>query len=553
MTDAPAPDVWRTSLAHNAHERGTLPAITRKQPEGGFESLSHAALYEKALAYESVFRAHTEPGQVIPLLLARTGECAAAMHGALLAGRAFCTLNPKLRIPQLEYVLAQLRSPLALVDGQGLLALRGEIAADSALMQTTWHVCGGSSLSRHAERVTGELALRTRVVRHDREPLDGLPRLPDAAREVPAPPDDAPGCCLFTSGSTGTPKGVLISRGDLRARAIVEQRWLALDTRDVVLNVLPFSFDVGLNQLFATMHAGAELVVLESWLPADVLTTVAARSVTGIAAVPMIWGDFLAHGCTFDRKGAHASLRYITVSGGDLSPTQHRRLPEIAPGARIFKTYGQTEAFRITSLRPEDYAERPLSVGRALPGGHVYVLREDLSPAGPGELGEVVHTGVGTMLGYLGDPRQADKLRRNPCQGPHDANAVAVFTGDMGQLDSEGYLTLCGRRDELVKIAGNRVYPAEVKALVSELPELAIVEVVPVPAERGTELVAFVVPRDGAHVDGAQLRRALSARAPSYMVPARIEPCRELPRTASGKPDRPVLQQRAAALLRGEN
>jgi acyl-coenzyme A synthetase/AMP-(fatty) acid ligase len=549
MTDVSTySDVWRAQLATNAHQRAERPAITWKTA-AGFLSLSHAALFEKVRAYDRLFRAHTAPGQVIPLCLARTGEAIAAMYGALLSGRAFCNVNPKLRAPQLEFILSQLRSPIALVDGQGVLALRAPLSPSSPLAQTAWHVVQGSALSRLGERALQELAVHSSVVRHDQESRSDA----DAIRHEPAAhTEDSVGCCLFTSGSTGTPKGVLISRGDLRARATVELSWLGLAQQDVVLNVLPFSFDVGLNQVLATTQAGAELVVLESWLPADILATVAARGVTGIAAVPMIWADFMAHGSRFDHEGAHRALRYITVSGGDLTPAQHRSLPALAPSVQIFKTYGQTEAFRISSLRPEEYAERPCSIGRALPGGNLYVLREDGTAASPGELGEVVHTGVGTMLGYLDDPREGEKLRSNPCFGERDRNTLAVFTGDLGVLDEHGYLTLRGRRDEMVKVSGNRVYPAELKALLCELAEVASAEVVPVAGERGTQLVAFVVAREAAQLDGEALRRILATRAPSYMVPTSIEICSELPRTASGKPDRPLLQARAAERLAGE-
>ena len=77
------------------------------------------------------------------------------------------------------------------------------------------------------------------------------------------------------------------------------------------------------------------------------------------------------------------------------------------------------------------------------------------------EEGEVVHTGLGTMDGYL-DGDNHEKLRPNPFRGPRDSNALAVFTGDYGYLDHDGYLFLRGRRDAMVKIAGNRVYPREI-------------------------------------------------------------------------------------------
>ena len=134
---------------------------------------------------------------------------------------------------------------------------------------------------------------------------------------VPEPlllPDDPlrVGCCLFTSGSTGKPKGVLIGERDLTARAWAEAQWYQLNEQDVLLNILPFSFDVGLNQVLSAMCVGCSLVLLNSWLPADILDAVSERQVTGISAVPSIWSDFLKANLRFDTRGAArvAALHY---------------------------------------------------------------------------------------------------------------------------------------------------------------------------------------------------------------------------------------------------
>jgi acyl-CoA synthetase (AMP-forming)/AMP-acid ligase II len=316
--------------------------------------------------------------------------------------------------------------------------------------------------------------------------------------------------------------------------------------------LLPFSFDVGLNQLLSAVTIGAELVVLDSWLPHDIRHAVASRGVTGISAVPSIWGDMMRAGASFDRTGAHRTLRYVTVSGGDMTRAQHERLPTLVHGARIFKTYGQTEAFRATSLRPEEYAERPGSVGRPFVGVQVYVVRDDGTLAAPGEDGEVVHSGLGAMLGYLDGQDPQQKLRDNPFRGDEDPHAKAVFTGDIGRLDHEGYLFLTGRRDDMVKIQGNRVYPSEVRERIAVEEGVVSVEVVAVRTEQRADLAAFVIPEQSARLDPAELRRRLTQQLPSYMVPELILLREDLPRTASGKPDRVHLAAQAAQLLSGQ-
>ncbi len=251
----------------------------------------------------------------------------------------------------------------------------------------------------------------------------------------------------------------------------------------------------------------------------------------------------------FDRAGAHRSLRYITVSGGDLDPSHLEALPSLGDGLQIFKTYGQTEVFRPTCLRPDEFAAHMRSVGRPFGRSRVYVVRDDGSVAAPGERGEVVATGLGVMLGYLDGADEQKKLRDNPFRGPEDPGAKAVFTGDIGHLDEDGYLYLLGRRDAMLKIMGNRVYPDEVATQLLALPGVLQAEVVGVDrGDSSTRLVAFVVLGPDAPA-ADDLRRQMASRVPAYMVPAAMLTKDAIPRTASGKPDYPALVAEALAAV----
>jgi acyl-CoA synthetase (AMP-forming)/AMP-acid ligase II len=362
---------------------------------------------------------------------------------------------------------------------------------------------------------------------------------------------NAAATCLFTSGSTGKPKGVLISREDLMGRVTAEIDWFGLTTDDVLLSILPFSFDVGLNQLLTALAVGAELVVLDSWLPADILSATEARRVTGICGVPAIWQDMINAGLGFDKRVRHAALRYITVSGGSLPTSQLERLAQHAHGVGIFKTYGQTEAFRATSLRPEEFQRKLESVGRPFAGARVYVVNEDGTRCGPGEIGEVVHTGLGVMIGYLdktaagGDTN--GKLRANPFYGDDDPSPLAIFTGDMGYLDVEGYLYLKGRADCMLKIMGNRVYPQEITNQIVSIPGVREASVAGITRELGqTMLVAFVAVSREAELSVGAVRKALREKLPSYMIPHEIVLVHRMPRTVAGKLDERRLMEEYA-------
>lgn len=476
------------------------------------------------------------------MLVGKGADSIAFMLGAAAAGRPFCFLSPKYRAPQVAAVLEATGSPVAVLDATGLMALRGSWKDHPRLAQTKWFLIGEPPRTKMHARAEAELRETANMIRIDvaAESADASPRVDTEPRR------DMAGACLFTSGSTGAPKGVLIGEADLMERMKAEIEWFALTREDVLLSILPFSFDVGLNQLMTALGVGGELVLLDSWLPADIAAVSAARRVTGISGVPAIWQDVINAGTRFDKRGQHASLRYVTVSGGSLSRGLLQELRETMSGVQIFKTYGQTEAFRATSLRPEDFERKPDSVGKPFTGTRVYVVREDLTRCEAGEVGEVVHSGLGTMIGYLESSRTSggSKLRKNPFHGEEDPSPVAVFTGDLGYFDEEGYLYLKGRRDSMLKVMGNRVYPQEVADQILALDAVREAVVLGVTGADGqTKLLAFIAASDGSGLSAGGLRRALNASLPTFMVPKEIVFVHQVPRTPSGKPDQHRLME----------
>ena len=462
---------------------------------GSAREISYAELSRRTdrIAWHFAKR-FVEPA-IVPLMADKNADVVAAMFALLASGHAFAALNRKLKAPQIENILRQIDPAISLMDRQTLSAL-GESG------------------------VTGARADVFRVAMRSAESV---------------------GCCLFTSGSTGTPKGVLISEPDLCARAAAEAECFRLTHRDVLLCVLPFSFDVGLNQLMSAIFAGCTLVLSDSWLPADILRTTERFGVTGISAVPAIWNDLLNARLQFDAS-KHRSLRYITVSGGDLPLDRLKQLQNAIGDAGIIKTYGQSETFRSTALLPDEFAQKPESVGKAFPGGGS-ISSGPMERARTNEPGEIVHSGLGTMLKYLDG--ENPNLRSNPCYGSNDPSTRAVFTGDIGWLDEDGFLFVQGRRDSMLKIAGNRVYPQEIISQLLLLPGIANAEIVAQKDAAGeTQITAFVVAQVEATLDPNELRREIMRRLPSYMVPRQIVVLDELPRTASGKIDRLALGTR---------
>lgn len=520
-------------------------ALWHYKGKDNISAITFSELAEESRRFAMAIHQHIPQQEaVIPMYVSKSFAGIAAMLGVLGTGNVFTFLNKKLRLPQINAILDMTSAPIGLIDGTGSMSLRAELTADSVFARTPWWLLRDENFMKPHEKAIEKMCeLGTHI--EDCPTSTHVGTLPTLSEDT-----TRKGCCLFTSGSTGTPKGVLIAEADLRARALAEIEWFGLQPDDVLLSILPFSFDVGLNQLLTALSIGCSLVLLDSWLPADILNATAKLKVTGISSVPAIWLDMLNTDMVFDTANEHASLRYLTVSGGDLSLQHLSQLPQLAPNVGIFKTYGQTEAFRTASLRPEEFSNKSQSVGRPFQGVKFYVVREDNSCCEANEVGEVVHTGLGIMLGYLDGNDAQQKLRPNPFKQTDADMSMAIFTGDLGYIDEEGFLFLKGRRDTMLKISGNRVYPREIVSQLLALPSVQEAEVVGIKVDDDTTLIAFIVLVTATdEISPAQIQRQLANRVPSYMVPQMIHFLQAIPRTANGKTDYPTLINHAQQSL----
>jgi acyl-CoA ligase (AMP-forming) (exosortase A-associated) len=349
---------------------------------------------------------------------------------------------------------------------------------------------------------------------------------------------------LYTSGSTGRPKGVVLSHRNMVTGAESVAQYLENRPSDRLLAVLPLSFDAGFSQLTTAFHAGACAVLLNYLLPRDVIRTVRAERITGITAVPPLWIQLaqLDWGTDTTRH-----VRYIANTGGKMPratlDTLRRALPETKP----FLMYGLTEAFRSTYLPPSEVDRRPDSIGKAIPNAEIVVVREDGTPCGPNEPGELVHRGALVSLGYWNDPEKTAE-RFKPAPGQPSGLVmpeIAVWSGDTVRKDEDGFLYFVGRRDEMMKTSGYRVSPTEVEEVLyaTGLVGEAAAFGVPHPA-LGQAIVVVANGANGANVDTAALLAECQRRLPAYMVPAHLASrAGSLPRNQNGKIDRKLLAQ----------
>jgi acyl-CoA ligase (AMP-forming) (exosortase A-associated) len=345
---------------------------------------------------------------------------------------------------------------------------------------------------------------------------------------------------LYTSGSTGLPKGVMLSHANLWLGAVSVAHYLGLARDDVTLAVLPLSFDYGQNQLLSAWYAGGSVVPLDYLTPRDVTKACAKHGVTTLAAVPPLWVQLLEQEWPAE---AVAALRRLTNSGGALTPDLVRRLRATFPQASLFAMYGLTEAFRSTYLEPALIDAHPTSMGRAIPFAEVLVVGDDGQVTADGEEGELVHCGPLVAQGYWRDAaRTAERFRPAPAQSRY--GGTAVWSGDRVVRDAEGLLHFVGRRDAMIKTAGNRVSPQEIEEAALRTGLVAEAVALGMPDERLGQAIVLVM--RGCAEDDA-LRAALKRELPNFMQPHEIRWIEAMPLNPNGKIDREALRRELAA------
>jgi long-chain acyl-CoA synthetase len=330
---------------------------------------------------------------------------------------------------------------------------------------------------------------------------------------------------LYTSGTTGEPKGALLSH---EALAFALRSWvgpvMALTPDDVVLAALPLSHSFGLcGALLAPLLGGASVALMERFTPEQALRAIGRHRVTVLPGVATMFRRIL------DSPGlarADLSSLRLAVSGAAPCPWELAQEWRARTGIRILRGYGMTELFRPISYLAEDPTDRPDAIGRAVPGVEVRAVEDGEADAGPGEPGELWIRSPAVMDGYLGSPEETRAVL-----------ADGWFrTGDLATISPDGYVSIVGRKRELILRGGYSIVPAEVEAALLAYPGVAEAAVIGVPhPDLGEEVAAFVTPRPGAPIAPDDLIAHCRARLAGYKYPRRVTVLPELPKSATGK------------------
>ena len=341
----------------------------------------------------------------------------------------------------------------------------------------------------------------------------------------------------YTSGSTGNPKGVLHDHRSRLIGADFTRRHLGITARDRILIPLPLHHGLALHHLLVGVLAGATVVLVSGIF--EVAKRIGDLEPTVMVLVPAAAHLLIDH---FPRVLADAvDLRWIEIGAGPLDEVRRHQLAELAPAATLALSYGLTEA-RVGFLGPaKDGSFRKIAATD--PELQIRVLDAAGRPVRAGGTGEIVLFGSGVMRGYW---RRSEVENRS-------LSSHGLRTGDLAAVEPDGGAVLLGRRDEMLKVGGNKVHPTEIEEVLGQHPgvvEVAITADAPSgPSSLEFELHAHVVParsphRGRANVLADELQSHCRRFLEPFAVPQRFSFVESLPRSATGKVLRGDLSSR---------
>ena len=455
---------------------------------------TYSELAQRVRKVAGLLESITDPGDRVALWSANSAEYLELFVGIPCANRAIVPHNTRWAEPELIYATAD---------------------ADAKIL-----IC---------DRDPGELAEHVdRVLRIDTGEYESL--LADAPEASPTVTPDTLAGLFYTGGTTGASKGVMLTHANLMANAVHVQLSQPMLDDDRYLTMAPMFHAAGVYNALTNIWVGCSNVVLPAFDPANVLDTITGEKITCAIAVPSMLAAMVETQAISPRD--LSTLRWISHGASPVALEVLKRCDELF-GCELIHLYGATELSPLATLfRFEERfladPARAKSCG-TVPPGIALEIRSDTGAALPvGEVGEVTVNGPNVMAGYWNKPGQtADALTDDGWYS----------TGDVGFLDSDGYLYLVDRSKDMIVSGGENVYCTEVEDALYTHPGVLEATVFGIPDEQWGEAVhAVVVPREGQELSEADVIAHCREQIGGYKVPKSVafqtEP---LPKSGPGK------------------
>lgn len=454
------------------------------------------------------------PEVLVGLCVERSLEMVVGILGILKSGSAYVPLDPTYPKERLGFIVADTQIPI-LVTQARLVGMLPKYEGNVVYLDRDWPTIAQAD---------------------DANPASGV-----QAQNL--------AYIIYTSGSTGTPKGVMVGHANVTRLFDATQQWFQFDQNDTWTLFHSYAFDFSVWELWGALLYGGRLVVVPFWISRSsraFYDLLHAEQVTVLNQTPSAFRQLIA---VEERPGTARplTLRLVIFGGEALDPQSLRpwfaRHGDQSP--QLVNMYGITETtvhvtyYPLTTADVEAGSRNP--IGRAIPDLQLYILDQHRQPVPVGVPGELYVGGAGVARGYLKRPDlTAERFIPHPFEARSGARLYK--TGDLARYQPDGAIEYLGRLDHQVKIRGFRIELGEIEAALMLHPGVREVLALARDEQPGeSRLVAYVVPRQGGSPSANDLRRALAAQLPDYMIPSAFVLINAIPLTANGKVDRRAL------------
>ena len=448
-----------------------------------------------------------KPSDMVSIMLSNSIEFLISYVGVIKSGATMVPLNISFKVPAVEYILNNSEAKI-IITSKKFLPLIQKCDLDYL---------------ENIILVDGEKSDDYLLLSEFKSKKTNLPKLENIDEEFTA-------ACLYTSGTTGQPKGAMLSHHNLIFDTEKTIQHLKLDETDRYICVLPmFHAFAETVCMLMPLFLGAEVVIIDKFLPETVLKTIQEKNITFFAGVPTMYSALLN---VKNKEGYDLSHLNLCISGGAAMPQQTMEDFEKIFNVKILEGNGPTETSPVAYVNPVDGERKSGSVGLPIPETEVKIVDENDNEMPIGEIGEITVKGDHVMKGYYKMPDATEKALRGGW----------LHTGDLGKMDQDGYVYIVDRKKDMINVGGMNVYPREIEEQLYKHPKIREAAVVATKDElRGEIPKAIIVLRDGESASEREIQKYCMQYFANYKVPKLVDFLDELPKNATGKIDKKSL------------
>lgn len=452
-------------------------------------------------------------GDKVAGLLFNGVEFIESLFATVKIGAVFVPINYRLTEPEIEYILSHSDSKLVIFDkkfSEEINNIKERIPGLEILVQLGQNEFNDDDIFKYTQIMTQ----------------------PEVEAKSPRLTDNDECLILYTSGTTGRPKGVVLTHKNVFINAMNMCIEFNLTRNDTQLVTTPLFHIAGISASTMFIFISGTSVIHQRFDPLTFIQTIEKEKVNYAFMVPSMWDMVISHP-DFHKYNVD-SLRIINTAATTTPLELKKRLMKSFPNGSVFDTFGMTETAASTAtLKGYDPLDKTGTVGMPYTNVEIKVVDDFMNEVKPGEVGEILYRGPTMMKEYYKNPIETEKAFKGGW----------FHSGDLVTLDEDGYISIVGRKKDMIISGGENIYPKEIEEVLYTHPDIVDAAVVGIPDPKwGETPKAFIVKAPNSMLTADQVIEYLDNKIANYKKPRHVEFINEMPRNASGKILKHVLK-----------